>query len=98
MPFKLQVRYSVAGKVSLENGEPLRHVELALLDERGRQMRSFRTDEFGLYRADSLPPGRYRIVLVHEGELLAAREVIVRDTFLFEQDLLLEDAGALAGV
>jgi hypothetical protein len=89
VPFRLRVRYSVAGKVSLDSGDPLPDAELSVLDERGRQIRTVYTDQFGLYRVDNLPPGHYRIVLVREERMVAAREVRVRDSFLFEQDLLL---------
>jgi hypothetical protein len=89
VPFQLEVGYAVAGKISVIGGEPVRHARVAVLNEQGRRLQTVYTDEFGLYRIDRLPPGRYRIIVEQDGLAIAARAVNVVDDFLFEQDIRL---------
>ena len=46
------------------------------------------SDQFGFYRADDLAPGEYRVEARKDGRVLSERRVIVTDSFLFDQDLI----------
>jgi hypothetical protein len=89
VPFRLEVGYAVAGRVSMVDGEALKHARVSVLDEQGRSLQTVHTDQFGLYRIDRLPPGRYRIIVEEDGLAVAARSVDIVDEFLFEQDIKL---------
>ena len=92
VPFQLEVGYAVAGKISILGGEPLPNASVAVLDDQGRKIQTVFTDQFGLYRVDRLPPGRYRIIVEKDGLAVGARAVAVVDDFLFEQDIKLPAA------
>ncbi|MEZ5492537.1 MAG: carboxypeptidase-like regulatory domain-containing protein [Gammaproteobacteria bacterium] len=88
VPIILEARYAVAGRVRDLDGEYVVGLRLSVLNEKGRQVSEAYTDQYGLYRADSLPPGEYYIVAEEDGERLSAIQVQIIDEFLFEQDLL----------
>jgi hypothetical protein len=90
--FAVRPEFGIAGRVTDARRTPLPAVRLELFDEGGTRVHVTHTDRFGLYRMDGLPIGRYLLRLSPEdfGETLAplpAREIEIRDDFLFEQDL-----------
>lgn len=88
VPLKLEARYAIAGRVRNVDGENVVGLQLIILNDSGRKVGEAYTDQYGLYRADSLAPGEYYVVAQENGERLSAIEVEIADAFLFEQDLL----------
>jgi hypothetical protein len=81
--FWVRPEYGVAGRVRDHNGAPLPDIVLEVRDSAGQIQAQVRTDQFGLYRVDGLPSGIYH-VRARDGN--GAREIEIRDDFLFEQD------------
>ena len=85
--FVLSLEYGLAGRLRDADGAPLPQIRVELVDEDGIYYTHAWTDAFGLYRLDSVPPGRYRIQVIEGDFVVARREVEVVDDFLFGQDL-----------
>ena len=88
VPLMLEARYAIAGRVRNVDGENMVGLQLSILNDNGRKVGEAYTDQYGLYRADSLAPGQYYVIAEENGERLSAIEVEITDSFLFEQDLL----------
>ncbi|MBT8145540.1 MAG: carboxypeptidase-like regulatory domain-containing protein, partial [Gammaproteobacteria bacterium] len=88
VPLMLEARYAIAGRVRNVDGDNVVGLQLDILNDSGRKVGEAYTDQYGLYRADSLAPGKYYVIAQQNGERLSAIEVEVTDAFLFEQDLL----------
>jgi hypothetical protein len=56
--------------------------------ERRYVLTSTVTNQFGFYRVDNLPPGRYRAEVLQGGTVVAARDITIVDDFVFDQDLM----------
>jgi protocatechuate 3,4-dioxygenase beta subunit len=89
--FSAQLQFGVAGRVTREDGSFVARSKLWILDEDGNTRLSTYTDQFGLYRADGLTPGRYRVEAVGDDKetVAAATEFTISDDFLFGIDLTL---------
>ena len=85
VPFTLEVSYAVAGKLVDRDGVALADRSIRILAAGGEQHAVVRTDTFGTYRADGLPPGRYRAVLGNDGT--TAVDFLITDEFLFGVDI-----------
>jgi hypothetical protein len=88
VPFALEVRYAIAGKVLGPDGAKLAGVQITIYNQAGDSIRTLSSDQFGFYRADDLAPGEYRIEARKDNRVLSERPVIVTDSFLFDQDLI----------
>jgi hypothetical protein len=89
VPFTLEVRYAIAGKVLDAQGSALAGVNIKVLNAAGNVVREISSDQFGYYRADDMAPGEYRVEAMNNVRVLTHRRVVVTDKFLFEQDLLI---------
>lgn len=91
--FLTELQFGVAGRVTREDGSFVARSKLWILDEDGNTRVSTYTDPFGLYRADGLTPGRYRVEVVgDDAEIVsAATEFQISDDFLFGVDLILPE-------
>ncbi len=87
VPFALEVAYAVAGKVMTRDGQSVSARDIVIIDESGAHRREVTSDQFGMYRADNLPPGRYRAVV--RGATDVSLPFEVKDEFLFGLDLVL---------
>ena len=99
--FTLRVEFGIAGRVEIA-GERLAGVRVDLLDADGRVAATTRTDRFGLYRFDNVPVGSWRVRLSpanapEQSIRWPERAVLVRDDFVFGQDLVLELPGTTGG-
>jgi hypothetical protein len=96
--FPVRLQLGMAGRVIGEAGVPIADVAVEVLDGRGARAAATRTDRFGLYRVDGLPPGSYlvraTIGSVDGSERVVERAANLATDFLFEQDLA-PDAPAL---
>lgn len=93
--FTATVRYGAAGRVVDAAGRPLADVDVRVVDRSGLTVADVRTDAFGLYRVDGLPPGPYRIE-VDDAATVATREFEIADAFLFDVDVSLDGAATSA--
>ncbi len=91
--FLTELQFGVAGRVTREDGSFVARSKLWILDDDGNTRISTYTDQFGLYRADGLTPGRYRVEVVgDDAEIVsAATEFQISDDFLFGVDLTLPE-------
>ncbi|MEM8806137.1 MAG: carboxypeptidase-like regulatory domain-containing protein [Cyanobacteria bacterium P01_G01_bin.38] len=87
--FEVQLEFGLAGRVTRLAGDTLAGIPVQLIGPDQTVLQVTHTDQFGLYRMDRIPPGRYRIRVPNEpGQLpLAEHPVELRDSFLFDQDL-----------
>lgn len=91
--FLTELQFGVAGRVTREDGSFVARSKLWILDDDGDTRVSTYTDQFGLYRADGLTPGRYRVEVVGDDAQIvsAATEFQISDDFLFGVDLTLPE-------
>ena len=89
VPFDLEVRYAIAGKVTDASGTMQPQRSLQLRDSDNTVIANLTSNQFGFYRADNLKPGQYRISVTDNGEEIAGRDILVSDAFLFGQDIVL---------
>lgn len=91
--FLTELQFGVAGRVTREDGSFVARSKLWILDDDGNTRVSTYTDQFGLYRADGLTPGRYRVEVVGDDAQIvsAATEFQISDDFLFGVDLTLPE-------
>lgn len=61
MTFQTRVVYGAAGRVTGPDGNGISDVEVAVLAGDGAQLSSTRTNQFGHWRTDELPPGKYTV-------------------------------------
>lgn len=83
------VEYSIAGRVSNSDGSPASGAKVSVEHPDGSVDR-YITDSHGLYRADRLTPGQYRIsaTIEADGTIYASEtSLIAVQDFLFGQDL-----------
>ena len=93
--FVVRAEFGLAGRLTTADGEHLTRVRVELVDLEGNRVASATTNRFGLYRLDGVPIGTYQLRIAPDslpraGEL-PIREIEIRDSFLFGQDLVLPD-------
>jgi hypothetical protein len=59
--FEVRPELGLAGRVRTADGSPAAGVPIQAVDASGRVVSRDTSDQFGLYRVDGLPPGRYVI-------------------------------------
>ncbi len=90
--FEVIPEFGIAGRLTTK-GQPLPEVFLQVVDSAGNVVGRGRSDRFGYYRIDRLPPGRYTLrVALGELDVVDELECIGRsfeilDDFLFGVDL-----------
>jgi Carboxypeptidase regulatory-like domain len=90
--FDLQAEFGVAGRIRDAQGKTQPNISLQLTNIQGVVVKSTRTDEFGLYRIDGIPIGKYKIQVVSQttstsGKKQPVLDLEIRDRFLFDRDL-----------
>jgi Carboxypeptidase regulatory-like domain len=99
LDFPLRTEYGLAGKVIDVAGQPVSEVQLELTNPQGARVISAVTDQFGLYRLDGIPVGKYTLRVSAQDELnrndsLPKRTVEIRDEFVYNQNLQLPVSAA----
>ncbi len=89
VPLGLEVKYSIAGRVRDSDGINLAYQRLLIIDSNQQLVGEVYTDQFGLYRSNNLAPGSYKILADRNGDGDAEIEVVVSDSYLFEQNLVI---------
>ena len=97
--FPVRTEYGVAGKVTDASGQPLKEVRIELVTSKGARVLSGTTDQFGLYRLDGVPVGKYTLRVSPQDELnsnntLPKRQVVINNKFVYNQNLQLPVSAA----
>jgi hypothetical protein len=97
--FPIRTEYGVAGKVTDASGQPLKEVSIELVTSTGARVLSGTTDQFGLYRLDGVPVGKYTLRVSPQDELnsnntLPKRQVVINNKFVYNQNLQLPVSAA----
>lgn len=87
--FPVSLQYGIAGRVTDRLGNPLANIAVELRTPDGTRIGRARTDTFGLYRIDQVPPGGYTLVALDAQRVIARRTVTVAGDFEFGVDLVL---------
>ncbi len=90
--FAMQAEFGVAGRIRDAKGQTKSNISLQLVNTQGVVVKSTRTDEFGLYRIDGIPIGKYKIQVIlpptsNIGKQSPSLDLEIRDRFLFDRDL-----------
>lgn len=59
---------SISGKLTLPDGKPTKEAYIVLCEEDGTKIDEIEPDSIGNYQYKELPPGRYKLYLIHEPE------------------------------
>jgi hypothetical protein len=94
LDFPVRLEYGLAGRITDATGQPIPELEVELVNTEGKKISASATDEFGLYRLDGVPAGKYLLQIpTQEGitntEGLPKRDVTIDGEFLFDQNLQL---------
>ncbi len=97
--FPVRTEYGVAGKVTDASGQPLKEVSIELVTSTGARVLSGTTDQFGLYRLDGVPVGKYTLRVSPQDELnsnntLPKRQIVINNKFVYNQNLQLPVSAA----
>ncbi len=99
LDFPVQEEYGVAGRITDAAGQPMAEVKVELISVDGKRVTSGLTDQFGLYRLDGVPVGKYTLQLpsqdsIAEANNLPKRPLEIRNQFVYEQNLQLPISAA----
>ncbi|QLE54143.1 carboxypeptidase regulatory-like domain-containing protein [Nostoc sp. TCL26-01] len=100
--FPVNLEYGMAGRITDVAGQPIPEVEIQLINAEGKQVATTTTDQFGLYRLDGIPVGKYTLrVPKQEGinitstQTLPQLDVAVTKEFVYDQNLQLPISAAV---
>ena len=86
--FTLDLRLGLAGQLRAPDGKALGEVDIHLIDAEQSIQGRARSNAYGYYRIDGIPPGRYELrAMAADGRILARKDVLLDDRFLFGQEL-----------
>lgn len=88
--FKLNTKYGFAGQVRSSDGKHLPHTPLTISDSQGNLVAAVSTDNFGFYRVDELPPGKYIVAIKRDFTGENNISVELTDDYLFDRNLMLK--------
>jgi hypothetical protein len=99
LDFPVRAEFGVAGRVTDVSGQPLAEVKIELMNSAGARILSGITDQFGLYRLDGVPVGKYMLrVSTQDGlngnDALPKRSIEIRNEFVYNQNLQLPISAA----
>jgi Carboxypeptidase regulatory-like domain len=99
LDFPVRLEFGLAGKVTDVGGQPLSQVRLELTNLQGARVMSGVTDQFGLYRLDGVPVGKYMLRVSLQDELnrndsLPKRQIEINSEFVYNQNLQLPVSAA----
>jgi Carboxypeptidase regulatory-like domain len=99
LDFPVRAEFGVAGRVTDVSGQPLAEVKIELMNSTGARILSGMTDQFGLYRLDGVPVGKYMLrVSTQDGlngnDALPKRSIEIRNEFVYNQNLQLPISAA----
>lgn len=94
LDFPVQVEYGVAGRVTDVAGKAIAQMQVELINAEGKRVATSVTDEFGLYRLDGVPVGKYILQVppqdgITSSDNLPKKDVMIDDNFIYDQNLQL---------
>lgn len=101
LDFPVRLEYGMAGKITDVSGQPMAEVELEVIDAEGKRVTTAMTDQFGLYRIDGLPVGKYTLRvpqqanITNSSDTLPQLEVAISKDFIYDQNLRLPISAAV---
>ncbi len=100
LDFPVREEYGVAGKITDAADQPISEIQVELINADGKRVTSGVTDEFGLYRFDNVPVGKYTIQVPSQdatatSDNLPKRVVQIENDFAFDQNLQLPISAAV---
>ncbi|WP_066379842.1 carboxypeptidase regulatory-like domain-containing protein [Anabaena sp. CA = ATCC 33047] len=98
--FPVSLEYGMAGRITDVSGQPMPYIELEVIDAEGKRVSTAATDQFGLYRVDGLPVGKYTLRVPNQenitnSESLPKLDVAISNDFIYEQNLRLPISAAV---
>ncbi len=99
LDFPLRAEYGLAGKVTDVAGQPVSSVRIELINPQGARVITSVTDQFGLYRLDSVPVGKYVLRVstqdtLNPNDILPKRQIEISNEFIYNQNLQLPISAA----
>ncbi|WP_238178338.1 carboxypeptidase regulatory-like domain-containing protein [Calothrix sp. 336/3] len=97
--FAVRPEFGVAGRVTDVSGQAVPQVRVELLNGVGSRVLSAVTDQFGLYRLDGVPVGKYTLRVspldaLNSRDTLPKLPIEIRNEFVYEQNLKLPISAA----
>ncbi|MEH2435624.1 MAG: carboxypeptidase regulatory-like domain-containing protein [Nostoc sp.] len=94
LDFPVRVEYGLAGRITDAAGKPIPGIEVEVINAEGKRISSSESDEFGLYRLDAVPLGKYTLRIppqdgIRNNSNLPTREITIDKDFLYDQNLQL---------
>ncbi|MEH1935351.1 MAG: Cna B-type [Nostoc sp.] len=94
LDFPVKVEYGLAGRITDAAGKPIPEIEVELINAEGKRISASASDEFGLYRLDAVPVGKYILRIppqdgITNNSNLPTREITIDKDFLYDQNLQL---------
>ncbi|MEH2181987.1 carboxypeptidase regulatory-like domain-containing protein [Nostoc sp.] len=94
LDFPVRVEYGLAGRITDAAGKPIPGIEVEVINAEGKRISSSASDEFGLYRLDAVPLGKYTLRIppqdgITNNSNLPTREITIDKDFLYDQNLQL---------
>ncbi|MBD2495535.1 carboxypeptidase regulatory-like domain-containing protein [Nostoc sp. FACHB-280] len=92
--FTARLEYGLAGRITDVAGQPMSDVRVELVNLDGTEVLAAMTDEFGLYRVDGVPVGKYTLRIppqeaIANSDTLPKRDVTIHNEFVYDQNLQL---------
>jgi hypothetical protein len=92
LDFPVTQEYGVAGRITDVSGQPIERVRVELVTTAGVRAMSAMSDQFGLYRMDGVPVGKYILRVspqdaLNPNDALPKRQIDVRNDFVYNQNL-----------
>ncbi len=99
LDFPVRAEFGVAGRVTDVSGQPIAEVKIELMNSTGARILSGMTDQFGLYRLDGVPVGKYMLRIstqdgLNGNDALPKRQIEIRNEFVYNQNLQLPISAA----
>ncbi|WP_341524939.1 carboxypeptidase regulatory-like domain-containing protein [Nostoc sp. UHCC 0302] len=94
LDFPVRIEYGLAGRITDAAGKPIPEIEVELINAEGKRVSASATDEFGLYRLDAVPAGKYILRIspqngITNSAILPTRDITIDKDFLYDQNLQL---------
>ena len=99
LDFPLKPEYGVAGRITDVAGQPIERVRIELINSVGIRALSAMTDQFGLYRLDGVPVGKYTLRVspqdsLNPNDTLPKQQIEIKNEFVYNQNLQLPISAA----
>ncbi|MBW4568834.1 MAG: carboxypeptidase regulatory-like domain-containing protein [Tolypothrix carrinoi HA7290-LM1] len=99
LDFPVRPEYGVAGRITDVAGQPIERVRIELINSAGVRALSAMTDQFGLYRLDGVPVGKYTLRVspqdsLNPNDTLPKQQIEIKSEFVYNQNLQLPISAA----